>query len=92
MLCAAVITERLARGVVHSFESSAIYEPMGEIGKSIDRGGTVNLLMPHKSQTKSTHALAGSQALVEIEVWDGTIEHISEAYRETAPAAARASA
>ncbi|MFY9734228.1 MAG: hypothetical protein WAL02_03705, partial [Rhodoplanes sp.] len=67
-------------------------EPMGEIGKSIDRGGTVNLLMPHKSQTKSTHALAGSQALVQVELWDGKIEHISEAYRETGPEAARARA
>lgn len=92
VLCAAVITERLPRGVVHSFESSAIYEPMGEIGKSIDRGGTINLLMPHKSQTKSTHALAGSHALCQIELWDGNIEHISEAYRETGHEAARAPA
>jgi trimethylamine-N-oxide reductase (cytochrome c) len=82
VLCAAVITQRLPRGVVHSFESSAIYDPMGEIGKSIDRGGTVNLLMPHKSQTTSTHALAGSQALVQVELWNGNIEHVSEAYRE----------
>jgi len=82
VICAAVVTERLRRGVVHSFESSAIYEPLGEPGKSVDRGGTVNLLMPHKSQTRSTHALAGSQALVQIELWDGKIEHISEAYRE----------
>jgi len=82
VICAAVLTERLPRGVAHSFESSAIYDPLGEPGKSVDRGGTVNLLMPHKSQTKSTHALAGSQALVQIELWDGKIEHVSEAYRE----------
>ena len=82
VICAAVITERLAPGVAHSFESSAIYDPMGEIGKSVDRGGTVNLLMPHRTQTKSTHSLAGAQGLVEIELWDGKIEHLSEAYRE----------
>ena len=39
--------------------------------------------MPHRSQTKSTHALAGSQGLVEIEPWDGNIEHISEAFAQT---------
>ena len=84
MICAAVLTERLLPGVAHSFESSALYEPMGEPGKSVDRGGVVNLLMPHRSQTKSTHALAGAQGLVQIEKWDGRIEHISEAFAEPA--------
>jgi anaerobic selenocysteine-containing dehydrogenase len=82
VLCAALITQRLPKGVAHSFESSATYDPMGEPGKSIDRGGTVNLLMPHHTQTSSTHSLAGAQALVEIVPGDGKIEHISEAYRE----------
>ncbi|MGD0026506.1 MAG: molybdopterin dinucleotide binding domain-containing protein, partial [Xanthobacteraceae bacterium] len=82
VICAAVLTERLPHGVAHSFESSAIYDPLGEPGKSVDRGGTVNLLMPHESQTKSTHALAGSQGLVQVELWNGDIEYISETYRE----------
>jgi hypothetical protein len=38
--------------------------------------------MPHRSQTKSTHALAGSQGLVEIVPWDGKTEYISEAFAE----------
>jgi trimethylamine-N-oxide reductase (cytochrome c) len=80
VICAAVLTERLARGVAHSFESSALYEPMGEPGRSVDRGGAVNLLTPHRSQTKSTHALAGAQCLVEIEPWDGNPSHVSEAF------------
>jgi trimethylamine-N-oxide reductase (cytochrome c) len=87
VICAAVLTERLAPGIAHSFESSALYEPMGEPGRSVDRGGVVNLLMPHRSQTKSTHALAGSHALVEIELWDGETTHISEAFAETKPVA-----
>jgi hypothetical protein len=66
--------------VASSYESSAMYEPMGEPGKSVDRGGIVNLLMPHRSQTKSTHALAGSQGLVEIELWGGNTEFISEVF------------
>jgi trimethylamine-N-oxide reductase (cytochrome c) len=56
---------------------------MGEPGRSVDRGGVVNLLMPHRSQTKSTHSLAGSQGLVEIELWDGNTEYISEAFAQT---------
>jgi hypothetical protein len=39
--------------------------------------------MPHRSQTKSTHSLAGSQGLVEIELWDGETEYISEAFAQT---------
>ena len=53
---------------------------MGEPGKSVDRGGCLNQLTPHKSQTKSTHALAGANALVQIEHWDGRTEHMSEAF------------
>lgn len=55
---------------------------MGEPGRSVDRGGAINLLMPHRSQTKSTHALAGAQGLVQIELWDGSTVHISEAFAE----------
>jgi hypothetical protein len=40
-------------------------------------------LTPHRSQTTSTHSLAGSQALVEIELWDGKTEYISEAFAQT---------
>jgi hypothetical protein len=53
---------------------------MGEPGKSVDRGGCLNLLTPHKTQTKTTHSLAGSHALVQVEVWDGRVEHVSETF------------
>ncbi len=84
VICAAVPTQRLPRGVCHGYESSAIYDPMGEPGKSVDRGGCLNLLTPHRTQTRSTHSLAGSHSLVEIEPWDGTVVHISEAFRSEA--------
>ncbi len=87
VLCAALPTPRLVRGTVHGYESCAIYAPMGEPGKSIDRGGCLNLLTPHKTQTKSTHSLAGANALVEVALWDGKIEHMSEAFAKDAPAA-----
>jgi anaerobic selenocysteine-containing dehydrogenase len=84
VICAALPTQRLARGVCHGYESSAIYEPMGEPGKSVDRGGVLNLLTPHETQTKTTHSLAGANALVEVEPWDGRTEHLSEAFARTA--------
>ena len=80
VLCAALPTERLPRGVCHAYESSAIYDPMGDPGKSIDRGGCVNLLTPERTQTKSTHSLAGANSLVEIELWDRRTEHMSQAF------------
>ena len=80
VICAALPTQRLPRGVCHGYESSAVYDPMGEPGKSVDRGGCLNLLTPHKSQTKSTHALAGANALVQVEVWDRRTEHMSETF------------
>jgi hypothetical protein len=80
VICAAVPTERLPRGVCHGYESSATFDPMGEPGKSVDRGGCLNLLTPHKTQTKSTHSLAGSHALVQVELWDRRVEHMSEAF------------
>ena len=81
----ALPTQRLPRGVCHGYESSAIYEPMGEPGKSVDRGGCLNLLTPERSQTKSTHALAGANALVEIEPWDGSTQHVSATFAESKP-------
>ena len=87
VICAARPTQRLPRGVCHGYSSSALYEPMGEPGKSIDRGGCLNLLTPERTQTKSTHSLAGSQSLVQVEPWDGKTEHISAAFAERPVAA-----
>jgi trimethylamine-N-oxide reductase (cytochrome c) len=82
VICAALPTQRLPRSVCHGYESSAIYEPMGEPGKSVDRGGCLNLLTPHRTQTKSTHSLAGSNSLVQIEAWDGNTVFISVPFAE----------
>ena len=66
--------------MAHGYESSAIYDPMGEPGKSVDRGGCLNLLTPERTQTKTTHSLAGANSLVQIELWDGRTEHMSAAF------------
>jgi len=80
VICAALPTQRLPRGVCHGYESSAVYEPMGELGKSVDRGGCLNLLTPERTQTKMTHSLAGANALVQVVLWDGRIEYMSEVF------------
>ncbi|HTV37163.1 MAG TPA: molybdopterin dinucleotide binding domain-containing protein, partial [Xanthobacteraceae bacterium] len=80
VICAALPTQRLPRGVAHGYESSAIYDPMGEPGKSVDRGGCLNLLTPERTQTKTTHSLAGANSLVQIELWDGRTEHMSATF------------
>jgi len=82
VICAAVPTQRLPRGVCHGYESSAVYDPMGEPGKSVDRGGCLNLLTPERTQTKSTHSLAGANSLVQIEIWDRRTEHMSGAFAQ----------
>ena len=82
VICAALPTQRLPRGVCHGYESSAVYDPMGEPGKSVDRGGCLNLLTPERTQTKTTHSLAGANALVQVELWDRRIEHMSEVFAQ----------
>jgi hypothetical protein len=77
-------TQRLPRGVCHGYESSAVYDPMGEPGKSVDRGGCLNLLTPERTQTRSTHSIAGANALVQVELWDGRTEHMSETFARMA--------
>ncbi|CAN0247992.1 unnamed protein product, partial [Phaeothamnion confervicola] len=80
VICAAWPTERLPPGVCHGYESAAVYDPMGEPGRSVDRGGCLNLLTPEKTQTKTTHSLAGSNSLVEVELWDRNTAHLSDAF------------
>ena len=71
VVCAALVSERLPPGVVHGYESSAVYQPMAEPGRSVDRGGCLNQLTPRRTQIRQSHAMASSAALVEIERWDG---------------------
>ena len=49
---------------------------MGAPGKSVDKGGCVNLLSPARTQLKRAHSMANSLAMVEIEKWDGQTEFV----------------
>ncbi len=66
VICAAAVTERLIPGVVHSAESSAEYQPMGEPGSSPDIGGCVNILTPSRFMTAKTSGSAPNSCLIEM--------------------------
>jgi molybdopterin guanine dinucleotide-containing S/N-oxide reductase-like protein len=70
VVCAVRLTERVPAGTVHSYESSARYEPVGEPGHSADRGGCMNVLTPSRMMIRKAHALAANSCLVEIEAWE----------------------
>ena len=69
VLCAAQVTERIRPGTVHACEGSAVYDPMAEPGRSVDRGGCINLLTPSRSIIKRSHSTAPNSCLVQIEKW-----------------------
>jgi len=74
VICAAFPTNRLGRGLVHGYESCAIYDPVGEPGFSADLGGCLNQLTPSRMQIKKSHSMATSSTLVEIKLWDNNGE------------------
>ena len=71
VLCVAVITERVKPGVIHSYASSAKYDPL-EPGKpdSTDRGGCVNLLTSGRMLSKNAPGMTPNSCLIEIEKWE----------------------
>ncbi len=72
VLCAAVVTERVRPGVVHSAVSSASYDPI-EPGnpRSPDRGGCVAMLTPSRMMSKNVAGMAPNSCLIEVEPWRG---------------------
>ncbi len=69
VICATQITERVGPGTVHSYEGSAVYDPVGEPGKSPDRAGCMNILTPGRSIIEKSHSIAANSCLVQIEPW-----------------------
>ena len=72
VLCCAVVTERIKPGVVHSYASSAHYDPL-EPGKadSPDRGGCVAMLTPSRLTSKHAPGMSPNSCLIEVEKWEG---------------------
>ena len=73
VICAARVTERLPPGTVHSYEGSAVYDPVGEPGASPDRGGCMNILTPSRPIIAKSHSIAANSCLVEIEKLAGDL-------------------
>ena len=69
VICAAQVTERILPGTVHSYGSSAKYDPVGEPGYSPDRGGCINLLSTKRSIISKSHSTAPNSCLVQVEKW-----------------------
>ena len=72
VLCIAVVTERVPSRIVHSYGSSAHYDPI-EPGKagSVDRGGCVNILTSSRMISKNAPGMTPNTCLIEIEKWEG---------------------
>ena len=74
VLCALETTERVPKGVCHSYESCADYvtlenDPGGDDTTEIM--GCVNNLTPSRFLTKHAHGLAVNSCLVEVRKWEG---------------------
>ena len=71
VICAARPTERVPPGTVHSYESSAVYDPVGQPGNSADRGGCMNQLTPSRMMIEKSHSHAANSCLVQVAPWKG---------------------
>jgi trimethylamine-N-oxide reductase (cytochrome c) len=71
VICALVLTNRVPPGIVHSYESSATYDPLGKPGESPDRAGCVNILAPTRMMIKKSHAMAAMSIQVEVKKFMG---------------------
>ena len=66
VICATQVTERVPPGTVHSYESSAEYDPQGLPGESPDQAGCINILTPSRHIAKNSPGMAPNSCLVEI--------------------------
>jgi trimethylamine-N-oxide reductase (cytochrome c) len=72
VLCIAVVTGRVRPGVIHSYASSALYDPLtpGD-PNAIDKGGCVSILTPARIMSKNVPGMTPNSCLIEIEKWEG---------------------
>ena len=70
VLCAAVVTDRVPKGVLHSYGCSAKYDPITPEPGATDRGGCINLLTPSRMISKRVAGMAVNSCLVEVRKWE----------------------
>ncbi len=71
VILAAQLTERLAPGTVHCYESCADYLPLGEPGASPDIAGCINILTNKRFITPTSTAMSNNSCLIQVERWEG---------------------
>lgn len=69
VICAVDVSELVMPGVVKTFESAAVFDPIPDPLGFADRGGCVNLLTPPRPQVKGTDGMGSNSCLVEVEHW-----------------------
>ena len=72
VICCAQVGERVAPGILHSYESCGDYDPIGTPGASdsIDRSGCVNILSPGRTITRTSSGMANNSCLIDFEKWE----------------------
>ena len=73
VILAAQVTERLAPGTVHCYESCSDYLPAGEPGYSADTAGCINILTPKRFLTPTSTGMAPNSCLIQVEKWEGPL-------------------
>ncbi len=69
VICAAEVTYRVPKGVVHSYGCCAKYDPLtNEVGAT-DKGGCVNLLTNARFLSQNVPGMAPNSCLIEIRKW-----------------------
>jgi trimethylamine-N-oxide reductase (cytochrome c) len=70
VICGAIVTHRVPRGVIHSYCSCAKYDPAGDEAGATDRGGCINLLTPDRYISKYATGMAPNSCLIEVRKWE----------------------
>ena len=72
VILAAQVTQRVAPGTVHCYESVSDYLPLGEPGHSPDTAGCINILTPKRFVTPTSTGMAPNSCLIQVEKWSGS--------------------
>ena len=70
VILAAQVTQRVAPGTVHCYESVSDYLPLGEPGHSPDTAGCINILTPKRFVTPTSTGMAPNSCLIQVEKWE----------------------
>jgi trimethylamine-N-oxide reductase (cytochrome c) len=71
VLCVAEVTNRVPKGVMHSYGCSAKYDPVLPVPGATDRGGCINLLTSSRMLSKYAPGMTPNSCLVEARKWEG---------------------